>query len=55
MALDWDVEKAETNFNKHGVRFSETESVCEDDTAITITDDDSEPSEQRFIAIGAGA
>jgi uncharacterized DUF497 family protein len=55
VALDWDPQKAEANFKKHGVRFSETEPVFEDDHAITIRDDESDPSEQRFIAIGAGA
>jgi len=37
VALDWDPLKAETNFKKHGVRFSETEPVFEDDAAMTIT------------------
>lgn len=55
MALDWDPLKAEANFKKHGVRFSETEPVFEDDAAMTIADDESDPSERRFITIGAGA
>ena len=55
MALEWDPVKAEANFQKHGVRFSETASVFDDDDAITITDDQSDPSELRFITMGAGA
>ena len=55
MTLDWDPLKAEANFKKHGVRFSETEPVFEDDDAIVIPDDESNPFEQRFIAIGTGA
>lgn len=43
MAIVWDPQKAEANFRKHGVRFSETEPVFEDDAAITIVDDESEP------------
>ena len=47
--------KAEANYKKHGVRFSESLPVFEDDYAITITDDVSGPNEQRFVAIGLGA
>jgi uncharacterized protein len=54
MAFDWDVRKAEANFRKHGVRFSEAEPVFDDDDAITITDDESDPDEQRFVSIGTG-
>lgn len=43
------------NFKKRGVRFSETETVFEDDSAITITDDESDLFERRFISIGTGA
>jgi uncharacterized DUF497 family protein len=39
MGFEWDPEKAEANFRKHGVRFSEAEPVFEDDYAITIPDD----------------
>ena len=52
--FEWDVRKAESNFEKHGVRFSESLAVFEDDYAITITDDESDPSEQRFVSIGTG-
>jgi uncharacterized protein len=41
-------------FRKHGVRFSEAEPVFKDDYAITITDDDSDPNEQRLVSIGTG-
>ena len=50
MGIEWDAEKAQANFNKHGVRFAECIPVFEDDYAITITDDESDPSEQRFVA-----
>ncbi len=55
MAFEWDVGKAEANYRKHGVRFSESLPVFEDDEAITITDEDSDPHEVRFVSIGRGA
>jgi uncharacterized DUF497 family protein len=55
MGFRWDAEKAEANFRKHGVRFAEATPVLEDDYAITVTDDESDPHEQRFISLGLGA
>jgi uncharacterized DUF497 family protein len=56
MSFEWDIQKAEANFKKHGVRFSEAQAVLEeDDDAITITDDESEPEEERFVTLGTGA
>ncbi len=55
MPFEWDVSKARSNFKKHGVRFSETLPVFEDDYAITIPDDSSDPGESRFVSIGTGA
>ena len=54
MAFEWEVRKAESNFRKHGVRFPESLPVFEDDNAITIADDESDPEEQRFISLGTG-
>jgi len=54
MGFEWDSRKAESNFEKHGVRFSEAEPVFEDDFAITIADDESDPNEQRFVSMGTG-
>lgn len=54
MAFEWDVEKAESNFEKHGARFSEALPVFDDDQAFTIPDDDSDPGEPRFVSIGTG-
>ena len=47
--------KAEANYKKHCVHFSESLPVFEDDYAITLMDDDSDPHEQRFVSIGSGA
>jgi uncharacterized DUF497 family protein len=55
MGFTWDPKKAETNFRDHGVRFAEAEPVFEDDYAITISDDESDPDEQRFVSTGMGA
>ena len=55
MAFEWDVGKAETNYKKHGVRFAESFPVFEDDDAITVTDEESDPHEVRFVSIGMGA
>jgi uncharacterized protein len=54
MSCEWDPRKAEANFKKHGVRFSEAEPVFADDYADTVTDDESDPLEQRFVSIGTG-
>jgi len=55
MAFEWDAWKAETNYEKHGIRFSESLPVFEDDFALTIMDVESDPDEQRFVSIGMGA
>ncbi len=56
MGFEWDEEsKAGINVRKHGVRMPEAIPVFDDPYAITITDDDSHPSEQRFVTLGMGA
>ena len=55
MRFEWDPKKAEANFAKHGVRFAESLPVFDDDFAITVPDDESDPDEQRFVSIGTGA
>jgi uncharacterized DUF497 family protein len=52
--FDWEIRKAEANYKKHGVRFAESLPVFEDDYAITITDEEADPSEVRFVSIGMG-
>jgi len=53
---EWDEEsKAGINFRKHGVRMPEAIPVFDDPYAITIVDDESDPSEDRFITVGMGA
>ena len=54
MNCEWDPSKAEINFRKHGVRFTEAQPVFMDDYALSSTDDESSLHEQRFISIGMG-
>jgi uncharacterized DUF497 family protein len=51
MEIVWDPDKALSNYNKHGVRFSDAESVLYDPLALTIEDEDAE-GEQRFVSLG---
>jgi len=55
MAFQWDPEKAEANFVKHGVWFAECPPVFDDDMALTIVDEESDPNERRFVSLGLGA
>jgi uncharacterized protein len=56
VAFEWDVEKARENVRSHnGVRFEEARAVFDDPYAITITDDESDVFEKRFVSMGMGA
>jgi hypothetical protein len=56
VAFEWDEEsKAGINFRKHGVRIPEAIPVFDDPYAMTIMDDESDPGEQRSVALGLGA
>ncbi|CAN1208962.1 BrnT family toxin [Tumidithrix helvetica PCC 7403] len=51
MEVEWDPNKAATNLQKHGVRFSDAESVLFDPNALSFEDTTAQ-GEQRFIVIG---
>jgi len=51
MEVTFDPNKAASNYRKHGVRFSDAESVLVDPMALTREDRDAE-GEQRFVSIG---
>ena len=51
MNIIWDPDKASSNLQKHGVRFSDAESVLYDPLALTIEDEDA-ISEHRFVSLG---
>ena len=56
VAFEWDeAGKAGINFRKHGVRLPEAIPVFDDPFAITVTDDESDPNERRFVTLGLGA
>ena len=56
VGFEWDdASKAGINYRKHGVRMPEVIPVFDDPYAITITDDESAPNEQRFVTLGMGA
>ena len=44
--LEWDPVKGTANFRKHGVLFSDTVSVLEDELALTVRDPYSEEEER---------
>ncbi len=52
MHFEWNTEKAKSNFEKHGVDFSESMSVFCDPLEITIADPEHSQYEQRFLSIG---
>jgi hypothetical protein len=54
VSFEWDPNKAVANVRKHGVQFSEAVGVFSDDYPITITDDESDPHERRFLTLGIG-
>jgi uncharacterized DUF497 family protein len=54
MRVTWDPIKARANLAKHGVRFSDAESVFFDPGALTREDEDAE-GEQRFVSVGSDA
>ena len=54
MKVTWDPAKAEANFRKHRIRFSDAEPALFDLMALTI-EDETVQGEQRFVSIGSDA
>ena len=54
MDVSWDPAKAAANLEKHGVRFSDAESVLFDPEAVTVEDLTAE-GEQRLVSLGMDA
>lgn len=50
--IGWDAAKGETNWRKHGVHFSEAQTVFADPLNVSIPDPDHSAGEDRFLAIG---
>jgi uncharacterized DUF497 family protein len=54
MKITWDPNKAEINFNKHGIRFSDAEMVLYDSFAMTL-EEQIVADEQRYVTVGSDA
>ena len=54
MSVEWDPQKARTNARKHGAEFADAVSALEDESAITVQDDDV-ADEKRFVTLGHDA
>ena len=52
MKFEWDDKKAESNFKKHGVSFSEAVTVFGDPLAVTFYDPDHSIDEYRLLTFG---
>lgn len=51
MNFEWDFSKARANISKHGVSFTEAETVFYDDNALQFDDRDAE-GEARYLMLG---
>ena len=51
--VQWDSNKAASNFEKHGIDFADAATVLEDEFALTQEDDDHD--EERFVTLGSDA
>jgi len=52
MEFEWDPEKERINSVKHGINFTEAETVFGDPLELTIADPDHSEAEFRFVSIG---
>ena len=52
MEFEWDDDKAEANLQKHGVTFSEAQTVFGDPLALTGYDPDHSGEEDRYLTMG---
>jgi uncharacterized DUF497 family protein len=50
--FEWDLAKAATNINKHGVSFEEAQTVFYDEFAVQFFDEEHSHDEQRFLLLG---
>ena len=55
LRIEWDPDKDKQNRRKHGVSFSEAESVFMDEHALLLDDPEHSADEDRFILLGLGA
>ena len=53
LSFEWDIEKAKSNEQKHGISFDEASTVFADPLSLTMHDPLHSENEERFILIGA--
>jgi uncharacterized protein len=52
MEFEWNPDKAESNYGKHGVSFEEAATVFNDSLSVTFPDPDHSIGESRYVIIG---
>ena len=55
LRFEWDPRKAAANLRKHGVSFSEAQTVFADEHGLIIDDPEHSAEEDRFILLGVSA
>jgi hypothetical protein len=51
MEFEWDLNKAQLNFEKHGVSFQEAATIFDDPLSVTFPDPDHSVRESRYVTI----
>ena len=51
MDFEWDDAKADSNYKKHGIRFSEAVTIWLDDSALETTDPEHSHDEERWMRL----
>ena len=55
LRFEWDPRKAAANLRKHGVSFTEAETVFMDEHGLLLEDPDHSATEDRFLLLGLSA
>ena len=55
LRFEWDLNKAKTNIEKHGISFEEATTVFADEQAVLFDDPDHSEDEDRSILLGFSA
>lgn len=50
--FEWDHDKAQKNWRKHGITFEQAKYVFDDPFAVYLVDDAHSDNEERFVVIG---
>ena len=52
LGLEWNDNKATSNYEKHGIRFSEAVTIWQDENSLEIFDANHSQEEERWIRLG---